>query len=117
MLTVLPGTLPRAELARRLADTDSAAVMKLGRTFDTVRGAVDRRRPRRRCLRRARDDGRAAHRRRWPTSTPTSVPYFSIALLPSAVADPRAAASAPTASRRRRRGRRRRHSARPAATG
>src|SRR6185369_15107133 len=40
VLTVLPGTLPRAELARRLADTDSAAVMKLGRTFDTVRSAV-----------------------------------------------------------------------------
>ena len=35
VLTVLPGTLPRAELARRLADTDSAAVLKLGRTFDT----------------------------------------------------------------------------------
>src|SRR5215218_2243244 len=38
VLTVLPGTLPPAELARRLADTDSAAVLKLGRTFDDVRG-------------------------------------------------------------------------------
>jgi precorrin-2 C20-methyltransferase / precorrin-3B C17-methyltransferase len=41
VLTVLPGTLPRAELARRLADTDAAAVLKLGRTFDSVRGAVE----------------------------------------------------------------------------
>ena len=62
VLTVLPGTLPRAELARRLADTDSAAVLKLGRTFDNVRGAVaDAGRDR--VLRRARDDGRPAHRR------------------------------------------------------
>ena len=33
VLTVLPGTLPREELAARLADTDAAAVLKLGRTF------------------------------------------------------------------------------------
>jgi precorrin-2 C20-methyltransferase / precorrin-3B C17-methyltransferase len=36
VLTILPGTLPLPELARRLADTDAAAIMKLGRTFDTV---------------------------------------------------------------------------------
>ncbi|PKZ41462.1 precorrin-2 C(20)-methyltransferase [Kytococcus schroeteri] len=40
VLTVLPGTLPVAELARRLADTDAAVVMKLGRTFPTVREAL-----------------------------------------------------------------------------
>jgi precorrin-2 C20-methyltransferase / precorrin-3B C17-methyltransferase len=40
VLTVLPGTLPVAELARRLADTDAAAVMKLGRTFENVREAL-----------------------------------------------------------------------------
>lgn len=40
VLTILPGTLPRPELARRLADTDGAAIMKLGRTFETVRAAV-----------------------------------------------------------------------------
>ena len=33
VLTVLPGTLGEDELTRRLADTDAAAVMKLGRTF------------------------------------------------------------------------------------
>src|SRR5699024_2015873 len=33
VLTVLPGTLPEPELARRLADTRGAAIMKLGRTF------------------------------------------------------------------------------------
>lgn len=35
-LTVLPGTLGVAELARRLADTEAAVVMKLGRTFPDV---------------------------------------------------------------------------------
>ncbi|GAA1084439.1 precorrin-2 C(20)-methyltransferase [Tsukamurella spumae] len=40
VLTVLPGTLPEPELRRRLADTDAAAIMKLGRTFPTVDGAL-----------------------------------------------------------------------------
>lgn len=39
-LTVLPGTLPVPELARRLADTDAAIIMKLGRTFGGVREAL-----------------------------------------------------------------------------
>ena len=84
VLTVLPGTLPRAALARRLADTDSAAVLKLGRTFDTVRGAVT-------------DAGRAGFYVERATMDgqrtaalgdvdPASVPYFAIALLPGAVA-------------------------------
>ena len=37
---MLPGTLPVAELARRLADTDAAVVMKLGRTYPQVREAL-----------------------------------------------------------------------------
>ncbi|MGL4174925.1 MAG: precorrin-2 C(20)-methyltransferase, partial [Dermatophilaceae bacterium] len=40
ILTVLPATLPEPELARRLADTDAAVVMKLGRTFPAVRRAL-----------------------------------------------------------------------------
>ncbi|TWS24717.1 precorrin-3B C(17)-methyltransferase [Tsukamurella sputi] len=40
VLTVLPGTLSEPELRRRLADTDAAAIMKLGRTFPTVREAL-----------------------------------------------------------------------------
>lgn len=42
VLTVLPGTLPEDELAARLADTDGAIVMKLGRTFPAVRRALAR---------------------------------------------------------------------------
>lgn len=33
ILTILPGTLPQAELTRRLKETDAAAILKLGRTF------------------------------------------------------------------------------------
>lgn len=41
VLTILPGTLPEPELARRLADTHGAVVMKLGRTFPAVRAALE----------------------------------------------------------------------------
>ncbi|WP_188195401.1 precorrin-3B C(17)-methyltransferase [Nonomuraea sp. SYSU D8015] len=40
VLTVLPGTLPAEVLAERLRATDSAAVLKLGRTFEKVRDAL-----------------------------------------------------------------------------
>ena len=40
VLSVLPGTLPVTELARRLADADAAVVMKLGRTYPQVREAL-----------------------------------------------------------------------------
>ena len=40
VLTVLPGTLPETELARRLGDTDAAVIMKIGRNFPKVRRAL-----------------------------------------------------------------------------
>ncbi|MEV4014256.1 precorrin-3B C(17)-methyltransferase [Nonomuraea angiospora] len=40
VLTVLPGTLPAEVLADKLRGTDSAAVLKLGRTFEKVRDAL-----------------------------------------------------------------------------
>ena len=42
VFTVLPGTLPEDELARRLADADAAAVIKLGRNLPKVRRALKR---------------------------------------------------------------------------
>jgi len=42
VFTVLPGTLAEDELARRLADADAAAVMKLGRNLPKVRRAIER---------------------------------------------------------------------------
>lgn len=40
VLSILPGTLPPAELKRRLADTDAAVVLKLGRSYPAVREAL-----------------------------------------------------------------------------
>ena len=63
VFTVLPGTLPEDELTRRLADTDAAVVMKLGRNLPKVRRALARSRPARsRALCRARHDGGRARR-------------------------------------------------------
>ena len=82
VLTVLPGTLPEAELARRLADTQGAVIMKLGRTFPAVRRALEAA---------GRLDGavyveRASmHEERvLPVSDvePESVPYFSLIVVP-----------------------------------
>ncbi|MFH8618720.1 precorrin-2 C(20)-methyltransferase [Streptomyces sp. NPDC017979] len=85
VLTILPGTLPEEELTARLASTDSAVVMKLGRTFPTVRRALD-------------GAGRLADARYVERATmegqrlaaladvdPDSVPYFSVAVLPSRI--------------------------------
>jgi precorrin-2 C20-methyltransferase/precorrin-3B C17-methyltransferase len=40
VLTILPGTLPADELERRLADTDAAVILKLGRSYPVVRKAL-----------------------------------------------------------------------------
>ncbi|WP_246535993.1 precorrin-3B C(17)-methyltransferase [Nocardioides aquaticus] len=82
VLTILPGTLPEAELARRLADTDGAIIMKLGRTFPAVRSALAQ-------------AGRLEHalyverasmpEQRWlPVADvdPATVPYFSLIVVP-----------------------------------
>ncbi|MEV5982928.1 precorrin-2 C(20)-methyltransferase [Streptomyces sp. NPDC052114] len=86
VLTILPGTLPEEELAARLAATDSAVVMKLGRTFGKVRGALDRagRLEEARYVERATMKGERTGR--LADVDPESVPYFSVAVLPSRVA-------------------------------
>lgn len=83
ILTILPGTLPQAELTRRLRETDAAAILKLGRTFPPVLQSLE-------------DSGRLdeAHyverasttRQRVESAAevdPDGVPYFSIAIVPS----------------------------------
>ena len=40
VLTVLPATLPQAELARRAADTDALVVMKIGRNLAKLKTAL-----------------------------------------------------------------------------
>ncbi|GAA1550960.1 precorrin-2 C(20)-methyltransferase [Actinomadura kijaniata] len=85
VLTVLPGTLPPEKLAERLAATDSAAVLKLGRTFGNVREALERagRLDDAWYVERATTD----EQRMRPLAEvdPEGVPYFSVAILPSRV--------------------------------
>ncbi|MGW4479760.1 precorrin-3B C(17)-methyltransferase [Rhodococcus triatomae] len=96
VLTVLPGTLPAEELTRRLRETDSAAILKLGRTFPTVRKALA-------------DSGRLAEasyverastdRQRVIAAAAvdeSEVPYFSIAIVPSPSNNPAATRAAAT---------------------
>jgi precorrin-2/cobalt-factor-2 C20-methyltransferase len=40
VLTVLPGTLPEAELARRLGDSAASVIMKVGRNLPAIRRAL-----------------------------------------------------------------------------
>ncbi|MGB3771841.1 MAG: precorrin-3B C(17)-methyltransferase [Rhodococcus sp. (in: high G+C Gram-positive bacteria)] len=94
VLTILSGTLPVPELTRRLRETDSAAILKLGRTFPAVRQAL-------------RDSGRLSEARyveraskdtekvsRADDVDEGSVPYFSIAVVPSPSYAPDTSASA-----------------------
>jgi len=85
VLTVLPGTLAPDELAARLAGTDSAAIMKLGRTFEGVREALTRsgRLADAWYVERATTD-RERHGR-IAEIDPATVPYFSLALIPSPI--------------------------------
>jgi precorrin-2 C20-methyltransferase/precorrin-3B C17-methyltransferase len=82
VLTILPGTLPAAELSRRLADTDAAVIMKLGRSYPAVRAALSAT---------GRLDAafyveRAStpEQRVLPAGEvdPAAVPYFSLAMVP-----------------------------------
>lgn len=82
VLSILPGTLPVGELTRRLADADAAVILKLGRSYHNVREAlsasgqlgdtfyVER--------------ASTAGQRVLPAAEvdETSVPYFSLAMLP-----------------------------------
>ncbi|ATI33091.1 ATP-binding protein [Rhodococcus sp. H-CA8f] len=91
ILTILPGTLPQAELTRRLKETDAAAILKLGRTFPPVLQSLE-------------DSGRldethyveraSTTRQRVESAAevdPDGVPYFSIAIVPSPSNNPRPA--------------------------
>lgn len=81
VLTVLPGTLPTAELTRRLRDTDAAVIMKVGSNLPRIRDA----------LAAAGLSSRATlvERGTMPGSTATpmgaagaAAPYFSLVLVP-----------------------------------
>jgi precorrin-2 C20-methyltransferase/precorrin-3B C17-methyltransferase len=84
VLAILPGTLPVDELRRRLADTDAAVVLKLGRSYPAVREALS-------STGRL-DDAFYVERASTPRQRvlpagdvdDQEVPYFSLAVLPGA---------------------------------
>lgn len=89
VLTILPGTLPEEELTARLAATDSAVVMKLGRTFPAVRRAFEAsgRLPEARYVERATMAGERTGD--LADTDADTVPYFAVAVLPSRIDAPR----------------------------
>ena len=82
VLSVLPGTLPVAELTRRLGDVDAAVVLKLGRSYPAVREALS--------ASGKLDDAFYVERASTPEQRimpaadvdESSVPYFSLAIVP-----------------------------------
>jgi len=93
VLQVLPGTLPVEELTARLSLGGPAAVMKLGRTFEGVRAALEaagRLDEAYYVERASTGDQRLA---RLSEVDSSSVPYFSLAMLPSSQHGPLAVAS------------------------
>lgn len=82
VLTVIPGTLPRAELARRLVATDAAVVMKLGRNMPKVREALTEAGLAERAIYVER--GTTAEERvlRLADKTDDDAPYFALILVP-----------------------------------
>ncbi|MET9961998.1 precorrin-2 C(20)-methyltransferase [Streptomyces sp. NPDC006326] len=95
VLTILPGTLPEEELTARLAATDSAVVMKLGRTFPAVRRAMEGsgRLAEARYVERATMDGERTGV--LADTDPDTVPYFAVAVVPSRVGNPGSVPSGP----------------------
>ena len=89
VLTILPGTLPAAELTRRLADTDAAVIMKLGKSYPEVRQALaeTHRLDRAFYVERASTDQQRVLAASEVDAS--SVPYFSIVMLPGEAAAPR----------------------------
>ncbi len=97
VLTILPGTLPEEELTARLASTDTAVVMKLGRTFPTVRRAMERsgRLPEAQYVERATMSGERTEK--LADIDAETVPYFAVSVVPSRIADLPPATASPGA--------------------
>lgn len=80
-VTVIPATLPEAEIARRLAECDSAAIIKLGRHAEKLRRVLDRLGMLGEAIyveRASQARERVAH---FAEIAPDSVPYFAMALV------------------------------------
>jgi precorrin-2 C20-methyltransferase/precorrin-3B C17-methyltransferase len=83
VLTVLPGTLGRAELASRLHEPGAVAIMKIGRSYEKVRAALtdSGRLEQARYVERA-SGGEQQVISRAADVDPAAVPYMSLVIMP-----------------------------------
>ena len=82
VFTVLPATLPAAELERRLADCDAAVVMKLGRHLPKVRRALEKSGRLARAIYVERGTMANAAMMRLAEKKDDDAPYFAVVLVP-----------------------------------
>ena len=88
VFTVLPATLPEAELVRRLADANAAVVMKVGRHLPKLRRALERSGALMRAIYVER--GTTSEEKMIPlvAKTDDDAPYFAVVLVPGWQARP-----------------------------
>ena len=82
ILTVLPGTLSEFELTRRLADTDAAVIMKVGRNLPKIRRALTATGLLERAIYVERGTMANTGSMRLADKPDDQAPYFSIVLVP-----------------------------------
>ncbi|MGE0563233.1 MAG: precorrin-2 C(20)-methyltransferase [Pseudolabrys sp.] len=82
VFSVIPGTLPEAELERRFLDTGAAVVMKLGRNLPKVRRALDRTGRLARAIYVERGTTPRAVTMPLAAKNDDSAPYFAVVLVP-----------------------------------
>ena len=82
ILTVLPGTLSEFELTRRLADTDAAVIMKVGRNLPKIRKALASTGMLDRAIYVERGTMANTNSTRLADKADDDAPYFSIVLVP-----------------------------------
>jgi precorrin-2/cobalt-factor-2 C20-methyltransferase len=82
VLSVLPGTMAESELARRLADTDAAVIMKVGRNLPKIRRALQAAGKLEQAVYVERGTMENASSMRLAAKTGDSAPYFALVLVP-----------------------------------
>lgn len=82
VLSVLPGTMAETELARRLADTQAAVIMKVGRNLPKIRRALETSGRLREAIYVERGTMRNEAMTRLIERDDSEAPYFSLILVP-----------------------------------
>ena len=96
--TVLPGTLPEAELARRLSDTDAAVIMKVGRNLSKIRRALKSTGRLATAIYVERGTMEGGHAIRLADKADDRAPYFSVVLVPGWTGRPQAGSASEAAA-------------------